>query len=447
MNIKMFEELIDNKKYNEIKEFYINTEEFDISVLLSDLPMEKLKQAFRLLPKDMASDVFTNFDSDLQHDLIIALTSKEQTAIIEDMYRDDAADLFDEMSAGVVSKMLSKVDKETRDQINALLKYPKDSAGSIMTVEFIHLKKDYTIKDSIERIRKQKDEFVSFDNCFVTDERRKLLGTVAIKELLVNNPYTLIEDVMEECTHPIHTLMDQEEVAKIFKDYNYNALPVVDSENRLVGIITIDDIVDIIEKETSEDINMMNAIITSDQETPYLKKSAWELYKGRIPWLLILLISSLFTGTIITSYESALASYVVLTSFIPMIMDTGGNAGSQASVTIIRALSLDEIEFKDIFKVIFKEIRVAVLCGITIGIVNFLRLLLINNTGFLVSFIVSITLVFTIFVAKIIGASLPMLAKKIHLDPAVMASPFITTIVDATSLIVYFKIACTLLGI
>lgn len=447
MNIKEFEELIDEKKFTQIKSIYKEMEEYDISVLLSDLSIEKLKQAFRLLPKDIAADVFSNFDSDLQQSLITALTSKEATDIIEDMDSDDAADLFDEMSASVVSKMLAKVDKETRDTINTLLKYPKNSAGSLMSVEYIHLKKGLNIKQSIERIRKQKDEFVSFDNCFVTDDKRKLLGTVAIKDLLINNPYTLIEDVMEECSHPIHTLMDQEEVVKIFQDYDYNTLPVVDSEGLLVGIITIDDVMDIMEQEASEDISKMAAIIPDNGETPYLRKSIWELYKSRMPWLLILMISSLFTGTIITSYESALASYVVLTSFIPMIMDTGGNAGSQASVTIIRALSLDEIAFKDLVKVIWKEIRVAVCCGITLGICNFFRLILINNISVKISLIVSGTLVITIFIAKIIGSLLPMTAAKLKLDPAVMASPLITTIVDASSLIIYFKIACAALGI
>ena len=447
MNFNEFEELIHAKKYSEIKKIYNEMEEYDISILLSDLSSEELKQAFRLLPKDIAADVFTNFDNDLQVELIKALSTNETKELVEDMYTDDAADLFEEMPSGVVSKILAKVDKDTRDEINALLKYPKNSAGSLMAVEYVDLIKGLTIKESIDRIRKQAEDVVAIDNCFVVDNRRKLLGSVSIKDLLVNNPYKQIDDIMEEVAHPIFTLMDQEEVAKIFQDYDCTTLPVVDSEGLLVGVITIDDVLDILEQEVSEDISKMAAIIPDKDSTPYLRKSTWELYKSRMPWLLVLMISSLFTGTIITSYESALASYVILTSFIPMIMDTGGNAGSQASVTIIRALSLDEIEFKDLFRVIWKEIRVACICGITLGICNFFRLILINNIAVNISLIVSATLVITIFIAKIIGSFLPMLAAKLKLDPAVMASPLITTIVDASSLVIYFKIACMALGI
>ena len=447
MNLKEFRELLEEKKFGEIKELYKEMNEFDISVLIGDLPINLLKQAFRLLPKDISSDVFSNFDIDLQQDLIVALTSREATDIIEDMYSDDAADLFEEMSAGVVQKMLSKVDKSIRDDINALLKYPKNSAGSLMTVEYIHLKKGLSIKQSIERIRKQADEIVSFDNCFVTDNKRNLLGTVAVKDLLINNPYELIDNIMVECEHPITTLMDQEDVVKVFQDYDYNVLPVVDSEGLLVGIITIDDVMDIMEQEASEDMELIAGMLPSESEIPYLKQSIWSIYKSRMPWLLFLMISSIFTGKIISNYENALGAYVILTAFIPMIMGTGGNAGSQASVTVIRALSLDEINFKDLFRVIWKELRISFICGITLAFCNFLKLIYFDGIEFNVSLVISITLVLTIFLAKVIGSVLPIFAEKIKLDPAVMASPLITTIVDAGSLMIYFKIACMLLNI
>lgn len=447
MNIKEFRELFEEKKFSKIKEIYVDMNPYDISILLEDLPMNLLKQAFRLLPKDMASDVFSNFDIDLQQNLLVALTSREAVDIIEDMYSDDAADLFEEMSAGVVQKMLSKVDKGVRDDINALLKYPKNSAGSLMTVEYIHLKKGLSIKQSIERIRKQADEIASFDNCFVTDDKRRLLGTVSVKDLLINNPFQLIDEIMEECEHPINTLMDQEDVVRVFQDYDYNVLPVVDSEGLLVGIITIDDVMDIMEQEASEDMEMIAGVLPTETEVPYLKKNIWEIYKSRMPWLLFLMVSSIFTGKIITSYESALESYVILTSFIPMIMGTGGNAGSQASVTVIRALSLEEIEFKDLLRVIWKEARISLFCGITLAFCNFLKLIYIDHIAFNVSMVISLTLVLTIFLAKAIGSVLPLVAEKFKLDPAVMASPLITTIVDAGSLMIYFKIACVLLNI
>lgn len=447
MNIKDFRTLMEEKKFGKIKEIYSEMNAYDISMLIGELPIEILKQAFRLLPKDIASDVFTNFDQDLQQDLIVALTSKEAVDIIEDMYSDDAADLFEEMSAGFVTKLLSKVDKSVRDDINALLKYPKNSAGSLMRVEYVHLKNGLSIKDSIERIRKQADDFVSFDNCFVTDNKRKLLGTVSVKDLLINNPYQLIDDIMIECQHPISTLMDQEDVVNIFQNYDYNVLPVVDSEGLLVGVITIDDVMDIMEFEASEDIEKMAAIIPTENETPYLRKSIFELYKSRIPWLLLLMISATFTGKIIQNFEKQLAAYTILTAFIPMLMDTGGNAGGQASVSIIRALSLNDIEFKDLFKVLFKESGVALLCAISLAICNFVKMLVIDRVKMAVALCVSVTLVVTVVIAKIIGCSLPMIAKKIGFDPAVMASPLITTIVDASSLLVYFQIACLILGI
>lgn len=445
MKIQKIKELIEEKKLTEIKKELQNMNEVDIAELIEDLPEEQLVQVFRLLPKDKAADVFVNLDDDVERNLIYILSNKEATNIIEDMYSDDAADLFEEMPAVMVSKLLSNVSSETRASINKLLKYPDNSAGSVMAMEYIHLKKGQTIKESIDRIRKQKDDFVSYDSCFVTDNERKLLGYVDIKNMLINDLDTLIDDVMENCEHVLTTLMDQEEVANIFQDYDYSTLPVVDSENRLVGIITVDDVIDIIEEETTEDIEKMAAITPSDK--PYIKTGVFETWKKRIPWLLLLMISAAFTGGIITHFEQALSTYVVLTAFIPMLMDTGGNAGSQASVSVIRSLSLNEIEYKDTFKVIWKEIRVSLLCGVTLAIANFAKLLFLDKVGVEIAFIVCSTLVMTVAVAKMIGCSLPILAKRIGFDPAVMASPFITTIVDACSLLIYFKIASAMLGI
>ena len=419
--------------------------EYDIAELIEDLPENLLVQAFRLLPKNIAADVFSNMDEDVQVKLITALSSNEATNIIEDMYSDDAADLFEEMPAIMVKKILSNVSKDTRMSINRLLKYPDNSAGSLMAIEYIHLKKGLTVKECIDRIRKQKDDFVSYDSCFVTDNERKLLGYVTIKDLIISDMDSLVDDIMHECEQILTTMMDQEEVAGIFQDYDYSTLPVVDSEDRLVGIITIDDVIDILEEEATEDIEKMAAITPTDK--PYMKTGIFETWKKRIPWLLLLMISATFTGKIISHFEEALATYVILTAFIPMLMDTGGNAGSQASVSIIRGLSLDEIEYKDTFKVITKELGVSILCGITLALANFIKLLLIDKVTLVVAFIVCFTLIITVIVAKLIGSSLPILAKKIGFDPAVMASPFITTIVDACSLLIYFKIAGLLLGI
>ena len=445
MDSEKLQELIEKKQIGELKNHLKEMNEYDIALLLEDLKEEQLIPVFRLLPKDMASDVFVNMDEEVQRNLISSLTKEEAKTIIEDMYSDDAADLFEEMPAVMVNKLLSNIDKETRKNINKLLNYPENSAGSLMATEYIHLKKDLTIEQSIARIRKQKDDFVSYDSCYITDESRTLLGYVTVKNLLINEPSTMINDIMEECEHVITTLMDQEEVAGIFQDYNYSTLPVVDSENRLVGIITVDDIIDIIEEETTEDIEKMAAITPTDK--PYMKTGVFETWKKRIPWLLLLMISATFTGGIITHFENALSAYVILTSFIPMFMDSGGNAGSQASVSIIRSLSLDEIDIKDIFKVIWKEFRVAILCAGILAICNFGKLLIIDRVSMVVASVVCLTLLATVVIAKFIGCTLPMIAKKLGFDPAVMASPFITTIVDACSLLIYFFIATTILQI
>ena len=445
MDFDLLNELIENKKYADLKKVLVDMNEYDIASLIQELPNDDLIKVFRLLPKDKASDVFVNLEDSIQMNLISSLSRHETKDIIENMFTDDAAQLLEEMPAVMVTSLLSNVDKETRNDINILLKYPENSAGSLMAVEYIHLKKGLTIDESLARIRKQKEDFVSYDSCFVTDRERKLLGWVSVKNLLINELDVMIDDIMEECEHPINTLMDQEDVVRIFQDYDYSTLPVVDMENRLVGVITVDDVIDIIEEETTEDIEKMAAIVPT--EKPYLMNSLWDIYKSRMPWLLFLMISATFTGGIISSFETALASCAVLTVFIPMIMGTGGNAGGQASVTVIRALSLDEIDFKDTFKVFMKEALVGIVCGLTLAICNFVKLLVFDKVKWLVALAVCISLFLTVLLAKVIGALLPILANKLKLDPAVMANPIITTIVDAGSLLVYFKVASLLLGL
>ena len=443
--LKNIENLIEEKKYAEIKQILNKMNDYDIAEIFEDLPTTEQLKIFRLLQKDIAADVFSYMETDTQSKLITLLSEKEAVDIINDMASDDAADLMDEIPANVVSRLLNKVDPEARRDINGLLNYTDDSAGSIMTTEYMDLKAENTIKNDMRKIKREYDDKETSDICFVTDKSRKLIGTVKLKDLVLNDEDKLIKEIMDDDIMSVNTLMDQEKVAQIIQDYDLTSIPVVDSENKLVGIITIDDVIDIIEEEATEDIEKMAAITPT--EKPYLKLNILDLYKSRIPWLLLLMISATFTGKIIQHYEAALASYVVLTSFIPMLMDTGGNAGGQSSVTIIRGLSLNDIEYKDTLKVIWKEIRVAVLAGLTLAVANFVKLLLIDKVTASVALVVCITLIVTVIIAKIIGCSLPILAKKIGFDPAVMASPFITTIVDAISLIVYFQIATHLLGL
>ena len=445
MNFEELKNLLMERKLSELKKIYQEMNEYDIASLIDELPDDLVVKAFRLLPKDKAVDVFVNLEEDIQRELISKLSKKEAALIIEDMFTDDAADLLEEMPAIIVTSLLSSVDKETRNDINKLLKYPENSAGSLMAVEYIHLKKGLTIKQSIARIRKQSDDFVSYDSCFVTDNKRKLLGHITVKDLLINDPETLIDDIMIETEHSVNTMMDQEDVVKLFQDYDYSTLPVVDMEERLVGVITIDDIVDIMEEEATEDIEKMAGMVPT--EKPYLKLSLWEIFKSRMPWLLFLMVSATFTGSIISGFEDALATCAILTVFMPMVMGTGGNAGGQASVTIIRALSVDEVEFRDTLKVLLKEFLVGVICGFTLAFCNFFKLIIFDGTTTMVAFVVCLSLFVTVLLAKIIGALLPILADKIHLDPAVMANPIITTIVDAGSLLVYFQIASWLLGL
>lgn len=444
-DLELVKELLEKKQYTKLRQMLSDKNTADIAVILEELPEEDLLKIFRILPKTMAADVFSYLEVDHQHELITSMSEKDAASIINNLMADDATDLLEEMPANIVKKILANASPDTRRDINHLLRYPEDSAGSIMTVEYVDLKESMTVEDAIERIRKVGVDSETINICYVLDAKRKLIGTVALRYLLISPSDAVIGEIMHEDVIFINTLMDQEEVARQFQKYDFTAMPVVDNEERLVGIITVDDIVDILQEEATEDIEKMAAIVPTDK--PYMKTTVFETWKKRIPWLLLLMISATFTGSIITSFEDALSACVVLTAYIPMLMDTGGNAGGQASVTIIRGLSLNEIEFKDAFRVLWKEARVAVLCGLTLAAANFLKLLIFDHVTIAVATVVCLTLVAAVFIAKVIGCLLPMLAKKIGFDPAVMASPFITTIVDALSLLIYFSIAIAVMHI
>ena len=444
-DLEIIRELLETRQYTNLRQNVAEMNTADVAAILEEMEEEELLKVFRILPKSMAADVFSYLEVDHQQMIITSLSDKEAANIIDNLMADDATDLLEEMPANVVKKLLANASADTRRDINHFLRYPEDSAGSIMTVEYVDLKENMTVQDAINRIRQVGVDSETINICYVLDAKRTLVGTVALRYLLITPPDAVIGEMMHENVVFINTMMDQEEVARQFQKYDFTAMPVVDNENRLVGIITVDDIVDILQEEATEDIEKMAAIVPTDK--PYMKTTVFETWKKRIPWLLLLMISATFTGSIITSFEDALSACVVLTAYIPMLMDTGGNAGGQASVTIIRGLSLNEIEFKDAFKVVWKEARVAVLCGLTLAAANFVKLLLFDRVTIAVAAVVCLTLVAAVFIAKIIGCLLPMLAKKIGFDPAVMASPFITTIVDALSLLIYFSIATAIMHI
>jgi magnesium transporter len=445
VNSERLKNLLDTKQYAKLRNTMTEMNEADVAAALDLMEDADSLKMFRLLPKDIAADVFALMDEDNQKYIILSLSDKEASDIIENLMADDAVDLLEEMPANIVKKILSNASPATRKDINLLLKYPEDSAGSIMTVEYVDLRASMTVMDAIQRIKKIDLDSENVNVCYVLSNKRVLLGTVALRYLLLKPETSIIGDIMNSNVISVKTTTDQEETAKMFQKYDFEAMPVVDNENRMVGIITIDDVVDIIEEEATEDIEKMAGIVPT--EKPYLKTNLWDTYKKRMPWLLLLMISATFTGAIISKYESALATYVVLTAYIPMLMDTGGNAGSQASVSIIRSLSLGDIRFPDIFKVIWKEIRVAVMCGITLSCCNLIKLILLDKVTLNVALVVSLTLIIVVIFAKIVGCTLPMIADKIGFDPAVMASPLITTIVDALSLTVYFNLATKILFI
>ena len=442
--------LMENRKYAAVKDMLVTMNPADIASIFDELDEDKIPLMFRLLPKSLAADTFVEMESEHQEMLIRGFSDKELGEVVDELNVDDAADLADEMPANVVSRILAQASPEKRREINEILRYPENSAGSIMTTEFVSLRVDMTVAEAIQRIRLTGVDKETIYTCYVT-ENRHLLGILSVKDLLLTlDDNKRVGEIMDTNVISVNTLTDQEEVAHRLSKYNFIALPVVDTENRMVGIVTFDDAMDVIEEETTEDIEIMGGMTPS--EKPYLRSSPVELFKHRIPWLMLLMVSATFTGMIINGFESALAAQVVLTSFIPMLMDTGGNSGSQASVTIIRAISLGELEFSDLPKAVWKEIQTAVLCGAALAAVCFIKIMLIDrlllgNTDVtpLIAAVVCVTMALTVLVSKVIGCILPVFAKKMGFDPAVMSSPFITTIIDAVSLLLYFALATALL--
>lgn len=443
--LERVKKLIDSKNVLELKKIIDELNENDLAELLSDLSYDDLAKVFRIIPKDKAVAVFAEFDVVVATNLLRQLSESETVNLIDEMYADDATDILEEMPANIVDKILKNCSDETRKDINKLLKYEEDTAGSIMTVEYVEFKGQTTVKEAVSQLENEITYFETINTCYVVDHKRKLYGSIEATDLLFADENDTIKNVCKTNIIYVSTYTDQEEVANIFHKYNLTVMPVVDSEERLVGIITIDDVLDVLESEATEDIKKMAAIIPVDK--PYDKTGVFETFLARIPWLLLLMISATFTGKIIESFESALSKMTILTAFIPMLMDTGGNAGGQSSVSVIRALSLNDIKFKDIFKVMFKEFRVSILCAVTLAICNYFKLLIVDRVSTSVALCVCSTLIVTVILAKLIGCTLPMIAKKLGFDPAVMASPFITTIVDACSLIIYFNFATFILGL
>lgn len=442
--------LLEEKKYVRLREMLAHLPAADISELLGRLPEEKLTLAFRLLHKEMAAEVFVEMEADEKEHLISCFSDRELKEILNELYLDDTVDTIEEMPANVVARILKNSTPAARRTINELLKYPANTAGSIMTPEFVSLKKDMTVKEAFSAIRAVALDKETVYTCYITDAARHLEGVISVKTLLISDPDARLSALMETDVISAHTLSDREEVAQMFDRYDFLALPVTDSENRLVGIVTVDDAIDVLQEEAEADFAVLSAVTPT--ETPYLKTGVFSIFKTRIPWLLLLLLSATFTGMIISSFESALSACVALTAFIPMLMGTGGNAGSQASVTVVRGLSLGEIDWRDSFRVLLKELRVALFCGIALALTSFVKVLLIDRllmgneaVTVQVSLVVSLTLLVTVLCAKLVGAFLPILAKKIKLDPAVVAGPFITTAIDALALLVYFGVASSLL--
>ena len=445
--------MLEGKKYATLRDILVTMNPSDVAGLFMGLEDKQIPILFRLLPKELAAETFVEMEPDAQELLIRGFSDNELKEVLDELYVDDAADLVEEMPANVVKRILKAADPEMRSSINQILRYPEYSAGSIMTTEYVSLRPHMTVEEAILRIRRQGVDKETIYTCYVLEKDRTLIGLVTVKDLLLAEDDEMkITDIMITNLISVTTQTDQEEVARMFSKYNFLALPVVDGENRMVGICTFDDAMDVMEEEATEDMELMSAMTPS--EKTYMKSSAFELFKNRIPWLLLLMVSATFTGLIITSFEDSLAAQVALTAFIPMLMGTGGNSGSQSSVTIIRALSLDEVRFGDLLTVLWKELRTAVLCAVALALVCFGKIwlidrLLFNNPDitFMVDLVVCLALAVTVVLAKVVGAMLPMCAKALKLDPAVMASPFITTIVDALSLLVYFLFARSLLGI
>jgi len=444
--------MLEDKKYATLRDILITMNPNDVAGIFSGLEDKQIPLLFRLLPKELAAETFVEMETDAQELLIRGFSDNELKEIIDELYADDAADLVEEMPANVVKRILRQADPEMRNTINQLLRYEENTAGSIMTTEYVSLRPKMTVEEAILRIRRQGFDKETIYTCYVT-QGRVLIGLVTVKDLLLcADDETLIEDIMLTNLISVTTQTDREEAAKMLSKYNFLALPVVDGENRMVGIVTFDDAMDVMEEAATEDMELMSAITPS--EKTYLRSSPFELFKNRVPWLMILMVSATFTGLIITAFEGALAAQVALTAFIPMLMGTGGNSGSQSSVTVIRALSLDELQLRDILRVLWKELRTSILCGIALAVVCFGKIWLVDRMlmgneeiTLMVDAVVCLTLAVTVVIAKLVGCSLPLAAKALRLDPAVMASPFISTIVDALSLLVYFLFAKALLGV
>ena len=443
-------ELLNTRSFVKLRAVLEEMNPADIAAVLDTLDEKEMPLVYRILPKDLASDVFAYMDSDKKELLIRSFSDFELKEVIDDLFLDDTVDMIEEMPANVVARVLQAADPAVRKQINELLKYPEDSAGGIMTVEYVSLKKDLTVAEAFRKIRREGIDKETVYTCYVT-ENRKLIGTVSVKELLIADDDRIVSDIMETNVISIEAYEDKEIVAQTFSKYDVLALPVVDKDGRLVGIVTVDDAMDVMEDEATEDIEKMAAMTPNDR--PYLKTGVFSIWLKRIPWLLLLMVSATFTGSIISSFESALTAFPALVAFIPMLMDTGGNAGGQSSVTIIRGMAVGEIRMRDVLRVVWKEARVAVLCGLALTAAGFLKILLVDNAlmhsgvTYPEMVVVCITLAVTVFCAKLVGCTLPILAKRLGLDPAVMASPFITTIIDAVSLVVYFTVATHILSI
>ena len=445
------EEHIREKRYAQLRDLLLPMEPADIAAVCADLG-EEVPLMFRLLPKELAAEVFVELDSDEQEMLIQSFSNTELKEVLDELYLDDTVDIVEEMPANVVKRILRHSDPEMRKSINEILKYPEDSTGSIMTTEFVDLKESMTVEAAFKRIRRTGPDKETINICYVIDDHRHLIGLLSIRTLLLADEDDVIGDIMETNIISVHTLDDQETTARALSKYDFLALPVVDTENRLVGIVTVDDAMDVLQEEVTEDIELMAAILPSDK--PYLKTGVLETWKARTPWLMILMLSATFTGIILTHFENSLSACAILTAFIPMLMGTGGNSGTQASTAVIRALSLGEVRFSDLLRVLWKEFRVSFCCGICLAVANFVKMMIVDRWLMhnpevtpMVALVVCATLVGTVLCAKLVGCSLPLLAEKIGFDPAVMASPFISTIVDSISLLIYFRFATLLLGI
>ena len=445
--------MLEEKKYATLRDILVTMNPSDVAGLFVDLEDKQIPLLFRLLPKELAAETFVEMEADAQELLIRGFSDNELREVLDELYVDDAADIVEEMPANVVKRILKNVDPEMRSSINQILRYPENSAGSIMTTEYVSLRPHMTVEEAILRIRRQGVDKETIYTCYVTAKDRTLMGLVTVKDLLLaDDDETVIEDIMLTNLISVTTKTDQEEVAQMFSKYNFLALPVVDGENRMVGIVTFDDAMDVMEEEATEDMELMSGMTPS--EKPYLRSSAFDLFKNRIPWLMLMMVSATFTGLIMTAFEDALAAQIALSAFIPMLMGTGGNSGSQSSVTVIRGLSLGELEFSDIGTILWKEIRTALMCGVALAAVCFAKIWIVDhlmmgndNITLMVDLVVCAALCVTVVLAKMVGCMLPMAAKAVKLDPAVMASPFISTIVDALSLLVYFMFAKMLLNI